>query len=170
MLLVQVCYFYRPARLILILFTGSAPQFIDSYTEYLQRLGWAAGSVQSQQGNIVQNTPQVPLLADLPDPTRRSMDLRFYLPDKATALAILEVFRRSVQTYLAPFYWPDLVQKFHSAYEDSIFENDTVRVGTIFCPVMMVLAVGSQLVDWDTLHMGSGSSETPPDFNVPQER
>lgn len=162
-----LCFISRLDTNVLI---GSAPQFIDSYTEYLQRLGWAANNVQSQQGNIIQNMSQIPLLADLPDPRRTAIDLRIYLPEKNIAFVILEVFRRSVQAFKAPFYWPHLVQKFHSAYEDPMFENDSARVGYIFCPVMMVLAVGSQLVDWETCPVGSGSSETPPDANIPQER
>lgn len=51
-----------------------------------------------------------------------------------------------------------------------MYENDLIRVGKVFCPVMMVLAVGSQLVDWETCPVGSGSSQAPPDSNVPQER
>lgn len=71
--------------------------------------------------------------------------------------------------YKSPFYWPNIVDKFNKAFENPLMENDEKAVGTIFCPVMMIMAVGSQLVApteiEDVDPAGSGKSK-----NLPQER
>ncbi|KAI5787112.1 fungal-specific transcription factor domain-containing protein [Geopyxis carbonaria] len=131
---------------------GSAPQFIESYKEYLERLGFHTQDVNIQSGNIFQAGPMVPLLSDYnPSPASGvfSMDLRAFLPTRESAEMILEVFRRTIQSYKAMFYWPILEEKFERAWSSDMLENDTETVGRIFCVVMMVLAVGSQIIDVD---------------------
>lgn len=134
---------------------GSAPHLIDSFKEFITRYGsttrtQSRGSLRAssaQSGSIYQACPPVPLLSDfISSQIIFPVDLRRHLPDRATCQTVIEVFRRTVQTYNVPFYWPFLEAKLDKAWNEPIMEDDSEAVRGVFCVVVMMIAVGSQLV------------------------
>jgi len=126
---------------------GSAPQFIDSYKEYLQRQGLYAQHISGEQANMYERSEQVPLLSDVAGSRGGpELDLRVYLPAQTLANRLLEAFRVTVQNYKPIFYWPMLEQKFERAWSAPMMDRDEQTVREVFCVVMAVLSVGAQLV------------------------
>src|SRR5690554_2537702 len=85
---------------------GSAPHLIDSYKEFIHRFGShpepSANQVNAQPrlGNIYQSAPMVPLLSDfISANVTYPMDLKGYLPPREESQIVIEVFRRTIQTY-----------------------------------------------------------------------
>ena len=138
---------------------GSAPHLIDSYKEFIHRYGShqepTADQVNAQprSGNIYQSAPMVPLLSDfISSNVTYPVDLKGYFPPREQSQIVIEVFRRTIQTYKVPFYWPFIEQKLWRAWEGPpLPDNDPDAVSSVFCVVMMLLAVGSQLLDKEEL-------------------
>ena len=127
---------------------GSAPQFIDLYKGYLQRHGMYAPHIPGGASNMFEKAEAVPLLSDtIPQPgLAPSVDLRALLPPRPLAEKLLAAFHRAIQDYMPIFYWPVLLHKVDRAWASPIWEQDGKTVNEVFCVVMMVMAVGSQLV------------------------
>lgn len=133
---------------------GSAPHLIDSYKEFISRYGskQPPSQLSSQNGSVYQPSPAVPLLSDyMASHVTYPIDLRAYLPPREYANIAIEIFRRTIQTYKVPFYWPFLERKINSAWEEPMMDNDPEAVAGVFCPVVVMLAVACQLLDKDEL-------------------
>ncbi|KAI5852289.1 fungal-specific transcription factor domain-containing protein [Tricharina praecox] len=145
---------------------GSAPQFIDSYKQYLQRQGLYAQHISGEQANMYEKTEQVPLLSDVAGSRGGpELDLRVYLPARTLANRLLEAFRVTIQNYKPLFYWPILERKFERAWSSPMMEGDEQVVREVFCVVMTVLSVGAQLVKVEEMFpVGTGSQ------SISQER
>ena len=145
---------------------GSAPEFIDSYKEYLERLGFFPQNISGQAGNVIEGAEPVTLLSDYtPHHGAPALDLRVFLPARALAERLLEAFRVSIQTFKPVFYWPTLERKLERAWSAPMWETDGQVVGEVFCIVMIVMAVGAQLVNVDEMYPPGDSH-----MNISQER
>jgi len=145
---------------------GSAPQFIDSYRDYLQRQGLHAQHITGEQANMYEKTEQVPLLSDVAGSRGGpEFDLRVYLPARTLANRLVEAFRLNIQNYKPIFYWPILEKKIERAWSSPMMESDEHVIREVFCIVMTVLSVGAQLVKVEELFpVGTGSQ------HISQER
>jgi hypothetical protein len=77
----------------------------------------------------------------------------------------LNVFRKTVQNYTPMFYWPAIEKKFKRAWDSPIWDGDNEAVRSVFCVVVMLLAVGSQFVEPGMLEFPEGG-----DWAAAQER
>jgi hypothetical protein len=110
---------------------------------------------------MYERADQVPLLSDLtPPPGFPALDLRTFLPDRSLANKLLEAFRQNIQNFNPMFYWPILERKFERAWSSPMWEQDGKVVNEVFCVVIIVLAVGSQLVNVSDIYpAGSGAQK-----------
>jgi hypothetical protein len=115
---------------------------------------------------MYEKVEQVPLLSDLtPPPGLPAFDLRVFLPERSLANKLLEAFRQNIQNFKPMFYWPILERKFERAWSSPMWEHDGKVVNEVFCVVIIVLAVGSQLVNVSDIYpVGIGAHK------VSQER
>jgi len=148
---------------------GSAPQFIDAYKGYLQRQGIYAQNISGESGNMFERTePAVPLLSEIvPQHGMPPFDLRYFLPARSLSGKLMEAFQTTVQNYIPIFYWPILEQKFERAWSSPIWDQDGKTVHEVFCVVMMILAVGSQLVKVEDIFPPGSGGNSP---TISQER
>lgn len=123
----------------------ATPCFLSEYKDHLQNLGYPPAALPEAP----HHAPQVPLLSEYPAMARKNMpiDLRSLLPHRPFADRLLEVFRRTVQSYRPIFYWPMFKERYDRAWEREIYDTDTQAVKEVFCPLMMVLAVACQMVE-----------------------
>lgn len=60
---------------------------------------------------------------------------------------MFEVFRTTVQNYTPIFYWPSLEKKIERAWKLPIWDGDNEAVRSVFCVIMMLLAVANQFIE-----------------------
>lgn len=154
---------------------SSGPSFLNSYKEYLSRLGYrppSAGdphdALEARPSSLTPRDPSSRARRDFscPIPGRFApLDLRAFLPPPALARELLEVFRKTVQNYTPMFYWPTIEGKFERAWDSPIWDGDSEAVRSVFCVVVMLLAVGSQFVEPGLLQSPEGG-----DWSNEQER
>ncbi len=77
---------------------------------------------------------------------------------------MLDVFKRSIQSYTSFFYWPTLMEKVERAWEKPMWHLDRPVVNSVYCILQMLLAVCSQLVEAEELESYAG------DVSIMQER
>ena len=144
---------------------GSFSSFLSNYREYLVRLGFAPPplirrlsqglrrSSNSQNGNDTIPSASENIFADLPTrwplPARNEseVDLRSLLPDRQAADECKEVYRKTLQKYLPAFYWSMLEEKWKRAWEQPIWEWDKEAVRSVFCIVLLLLAISCQMIE-----------------------
>lgn len=129
---------------------SSCPSFLHSYKDYLSRLGYRPPQESDSQG-VVGEPPLPPSGArvqglSVPD-KYLPLDLRALLPPIGMATQLFEVFRKTIQNYTPIFYWPSLEKKIERAWSMPIWDGDGEAVRSIFCVVIMLLAVASQFIE-----------------------
>lgn len=145
--------------------SSSCPSFATNYKEYLERLGFTPPSLGRRLSNslrlsIPQNgaSEQMATVPEnsVPDfPTRwpirgedeAEVDLRSLLPEKSEADECREVYRKTIQNYFPAFYWPLMEQKWARAWGEPIWEKDKETVRSVFCIVVLLLAVSCQMIE-----------------------
>lgn len=121
---------------------SSCPSFLHSYKDYLSRLGYRP----PQESNAQESVGEPPLPLSGPD-KYLPLDLRALLPPVGMATQLFEVFRKTVQTYTPIFYWPSLEKKIERAWGMPIWDGDGEAVRSVFCVIIMLLAVASQFIE-----------------------
>jgi len=152
---------------------SSGPSFLNSYKEYLSRLGYrppSSGdphdSVEVAAGPLSTHASPVDQSNIGPIPARVvPLDIRAFLPPLPLATELLEVFRKNIQECTVIFYWPTIEAKFKRAWGAPIWETDPEAVRSVFCVVVMIMAVASQLVDPSRLRNPDGG-----DWSTDNER
>lgn len=151
----------------------SAPSFATGYREFVEQLGFTPpvntvfnqnlpGLYASPMGRLAQE--QFPLLSDNPSAVTSGAqlvvesggDLRRLFPPRDIAEKLKEAFRTTVQRYTPMFYWPIIEQIWEKSFSEPIYENDREKVHEQFCVVMMMLAVGSQILASEDRFEGAG--------------
>jgi len=145
--------------------SSSCPSFATGYREYLERLGYTpppfgrrlSSSLRlsiPQIGNpehmatVPENSiPNLPTRWPINKENEVEVDLRSLLPEKSEADECIEVYRKTLQNYLPVFYWPMLEQKWARAWEAPIWERDKEAVRSVFCIVILLLAISCQMIE-----------------------
>lgn len=146
--------------------SSSCPSFATNYKEYLERLGFPPPPLSrrlsgSLRLSIPQNGPLLDQMTTVPEnsvpdlPTRWpiakgnevEVDLRTLLPEKRDADECKEVYRKTLQNYLPAFYWPMLEEKWARAWGEPIWEQDKEAVRSVFCIVVLILAISCQMIE-----------------------
>lgn len=152
---------------------SSGPSFLNSYKEYLSRLGYrppSSGdphdSVEVAAGNPSPHASPVDQNNISSVPARFvPLDIRAFLPPLPLATELLEVFRKNIQECTVIFYWPTIEAKFKRAWGAPIWDTDPEAVRSVFCVIVMIMAVASQLVDPRRLRTPDGG-----DWSTDNER
>lgn len=121
---------------------SSCPSFLHSYKDYLSRLGYRPPQGSDSQEALGEH----PLPTSAPD-KYLPFDLRVLLPPIGMATQLFEVFKKTIQSYTPMFYWPSLEKKIERAWGMPIWDGDGEAVRSVFCVVIMLLAVASQFIE-----------------------
>lgn len=145
--------------------SSSCPSFATNYKEYLERLGFTPppfgrrlsntlrlsipqNGTTEHMATVPENTvPDFPSRWPISKGSESEVDLRSLLPDKAEANRCKEVYRKTLQNYLPAFYWPMLEQKWARAWGEPIWERDKEAVRSVFCIVVLLLAISCQMIE-----------------------
>jgi len=152
---------------------SSGPSFLNSYKEYLSRLGYLPPSSGDPHDSVEVAAGSLSPHASPADqsnigsiPTRFvPFDIRAFLPPLPLATELLEVFRKNIQECTVIFYWPTIEAKFKRAWGAPIWNTDPEAVRSVFCVIVMIMAVASQLVDPSRLQTPDGG-----DWSTDNER
>ncbi|KAF8423259.1 fungal-specific transcription factor domain-containing protein [Tirmania nivea] len=127
--------------------SSSCPSFATSYKEYLERLGFTPPPLGRRLSIPENGVPDLPTRWPINKGNEVEVDLRSLLPEKAEADEWIEVYRKTLQKYLPAFHWPMLEQKWTRAWEEPIWERDKEAVRSVFCIVILLLAVSCQMIE-----------------------
>lgn len=129
---------------------SSCPSFLHSYNDYLSRLGYRPPPASNPTMNTG-GPPSPNPNTRIPNPSVPNkylpFDLRALLPPLKLAKQMFEVFRTTVQNYTPIFYWPALEKKIERAWKLPIWDGDNEAVRSVFCVIMMLLAVANQFIE-----------------------
>ncbi|KAI5796793.1 fungal-specific transcription factor domain-containing protein [Pyronema domesticum] len=141
---------------------GSAPQFVEAYAGFLQRNGLPAHIISGESSNLFEKAEPVPLLSDIiPARGLLPLDLRAFFPREELYNRLVEAFRVNIQNFMPIFYWPALELKLQKAFNEPLYDQEKEKVRDYFCPVMLVLAVGAQLIRVDETYPVNVGAATP---------
>lgn len=138
---------------------SSCPSFLYSYKDYLSRLGYRPPQGANPQETLNGPPPPSPSTR-IPNPSAPNkflpFDLRALLPPIGLARQLVDVFKKTIQNYTPIFYWPSLETKIERAWTMPIWDGDSEAVRSVFCVVVMLLAVASQFVEPEELDEPEG--------------
>lgn len=130
---------------------SSCPSFLHSYNDYLSRLGYRPPPGIESDNWWGGGPPPPNPNTRIPNPSAPNkflpFDLRVLLPPVRLARQMFEVFRKTVQNYTPIFYWPSLEKKIERAWGMPIWDGDSEAVRSVFCVIVMLLAVASQFIE-----------------------